>query len=69
MKSIDITKEQMHQELLNAKQDIFYVIGEDRKIHTSNLHTNKTTCGKRIIQKYVSRIDYNKYFSCYECTC
>ena len=65
---MDLSKEQMMKELIDKKQDMFYVIGEDRKIHTSKLHTNKTTCGIKINKKYVTSLDYHKHFSCYSCT-
>lgn len=49
----------------------FRVIGEDRKIHVSNLQSEFCKCGVRIIRKYVTEKDYtgeNRLFSCYECT-
>ena len=46
----------------------FRVIGEDRKIHVSDLQTDFCKCGVKIIRKYVTEKDYNDSFSCYECT-
>lgn len=46
----------------------FRVIGEDRKIHVSDLQTDKCKCGVKIIRKYVTVNDYNELFSCYVCT-
>lgn len=50
------------------KNKLFYVIGEDRKIHKSDLCSNLTFCGTKIIKNFVSEKDYKIYFSCYECT-
>lgn len=49
----------------------FRVIGEDRKIHVSDLQTDFCKCGVKIIRKYVTEQDYsgvNMMYSCYECT-
>lgn len=48
----------------------FRVIGEDRKIHTSDLQTDFCKCGVKIIRKFVTEKDYNgidRMYSCYEC--
>lgn len=46
----------------------FRVIGVDRKIHVSDLHTHFCKCGFKILRKYVTEKDYETMFSCYECT-
>ena len=49
----------------------FRVIGEDRKIHVSDLQTDFCKCGVKIIRKFVTEKDYSGIdgmFSCYECT-
>lgn len=46
----------------------FRVIGEDRKIHVSDLQTDKCKCGVKILRNYVTEKDYSDFFSCYECT-
>lgn len=52
------------------ENDVYYfrVIGEDRKIHVSDLQTDKCKCSVKILRKYVTEKDYNDFFSCYECT-
>ena len=48
----------------------FRVIGEDRKIHVSDLQTDFCKCGVKIIRKYVAEKDYiaiDRMYSCYEC--
>ena len=46
----------------------FRVIGADRKMHVSDLQTNKCKCEVKILRKYVTEKDYETMFSCYECT-
>lgn len=47
----------------------FRVIGEDRKIHVSDLQTHFCKCGVKILRNYVTDKDYSDgTFSCYECT-
>lgn len=55
---------------ISDENETFYfrVIGEDRKIHVSDLQTDQCKCGVKIIRKYVTAKDYNESFSCYECT-
>jgi hypothetical protein len=50
------------------KNKLFYVIGEDRKIHKADLCSHLALCGTKIIKNFVSEKDYKIYFSCYECT-
>lgn len=55
----------------NFSKFYFRVIGEDRKIHVSDLQSDFCKCGVKIIRKYVTKKDYigiNELFSCYECT-
>lgn len=66
----------MKNELKNIDIDesaeyYFRVIGVDRKIHVSDLQTNKCKCGVDILRKYVTEKDYSgkdMKYSCYECT-
>ena len=50
------------------KSKLYYVIGEDRKIHKADLFSDKCFCGIKIIKNFVSKKDYESHFSCYECT-
>lgn len=55
----------------NSSELYYRVVGEDRKIHVSDLQTDFCKCGVKIIRKYVTEKDYtgiNQLFSCYECT-
>ena len=54
------------KEKFGAEYGIGRVVGEDRKVHLSDLTTNKTKCGVNIIKNYVS--DKDSLYSCYECT-
>jgi hypothetical protein len=58
--------------LIIADEDVKYyfrVIGNDRKIHVSDLCTNKCKCCEDILRKYVTEKDYlDGLYSCYECT-
>ena len=54
-------------------EEVYYfrVIGEDRKIHVSDLQTDFCKCGVKIIRKFVTEKDYSgidTMFSCDECT-
>ena len=53
---------------LNKRDKLFNVIGEDRKIHKSDLISDKCYCGVKITKKFVTQKDFNNHFSCYECT-
>lgn len=59
------------QEEQETKENYYFrVIGEDRKIHVSDLQNNLCKCGVKIMRKYVHEKDYtgiNRMFSCYEC--
>lgn len=68
-------KNSLNPMLIDDEEDkevyYFRVIGEDRKIHVSDLQTNFCKCGIKIIRKYVTKQDYtgvNRMYNCYECT-
>lgn len=68
-------KNSLNPMLINDEEDkevyYFRVIGEDRKMHVSDLQTDFCKCGIKIIRKYVTKQDYagvNRMYSCYECT-
>ena len=58
-------KESTHLEDINSMEVLFRVVGEDRKVHLSDLTTNKTKCGVNTLKNYVS--DKDSLYSCYEC--
>lgn len=61
----------MDEDYREQENYYFRVIGEDRKIHVSDLQTDFCKCGVKIIRKYVTEKDYtgiNRMYNCYECT-
>lgn len=51
-----------------AERILIQCIGVDRKIHVCEPHKDKTDCGVKVLRKEVYEQDYNKMFSCWQCT-
>jgi hypothetical protein len=55
---------------MNKVEEIIYIdcLGEDRKLHKCEPHSDKTYCGINVIKKKLTDKDRIEHYSCYECT-
>ena len=56
------------EQFLDGINIVIDCIGIDYKIHVCQPHLNVCECGVKVKRKKITLQDWDKYFSCYECS-